>query len=365
MMVPSTAHSGTWTIQGGAGLKRAPIKLTVKGCRPRGRPAAAWCDDIRRGAERLRSTRGDSPLEYSRTRVRGAGNRRAERPGVHRRVVDGHCEGEPRGDQPLQNVCGRTPDKVDLQGVGAVVAVGNLLAALERWPGELDDQRPGRHRLNRAGFQAHDCRIFETLTGWGGVLVAVQSEPRAADALVTLLSYGGGNAALEPGQVGRCSRSGVIFGNQPDGFRRHTVRMPYGAARLVTARPWPDLQTSYRCHGISRHRCFAVPVEPGTWLTPQYSQAISRCPMSGCHPTGRSGSANPARGPTCRCSLEEAHPPEIPSLEAGYAQTHESVRGVFACHVGDGIGDDCGSHPLWGICRIGSEAVGAQRVNPG
>jgi hypothetical protein len=50
--------------------------------------------------------------------------------------------------------------------------------------------------LRRVGFQAHDGRIFETLTARGGVLVSVHSEPRAADALAVMHSYGGGNAAI-------------------------------------------------------------------------------------------------------------------------------------------------------------------------
>jgi hypothetical protein len=50
--------------------------------------------------------------------------------------------------------------------------------------------------MRRVGFQAHDGRIFDTLTGKGGVLVAIKTEPRAADALAILHSYGGGNAAI-------------------------------------------------------------------------------------------------------------------------------------------------------------------------
>jgi hypothetical protein len=50
--------------------------------------------------------------------------------------------------------------------------------------------------MRRVGFQAHDGRIYEALTARGGVLVAIHSEPRAADALTVLLSYGGGNAAI-------------------------------------------------------------------------------------------------------------------------------------------------------------------------
>jgi hypothetical protein len=50
--------------------------------------------------------------------------------------------------------------------------------------------------FGRAGFQAHDGHIFETLAGRGGVLVAIRSEARAADALAKLHAYGGGNAAI-------------------------------------------------------------------------------------------------------------------------------------------------------------------------
>ena len=50
--------------------------------------------------------------------------------------------------------------------------------------------------FKRAVDQAHDGRIFETLTGRGGILVAITSEARAADALAILHSYGGGNAAI-------------------------------------------------------------------------------------------------------------------------------------------------------------------------
>jgi len=45
-------------------------------------------------------------------------------------------------------------------------------------------------------LEAHDGRIFEALAGRGGILVAIRTEPRAADALAILHSYGGGNAAI-------------------------------------------------------------------------------------------------------------------------------------------------------------------------
>ena len=95
----------------------------------------------------------------------------------------------------LQKVFGRTPDTIDLPGIGSAVGAGSLLALLQAGSGEAT--HPGlAATLIRVGFQSHDGRIYETLTGRGGVLVAVRSEPRAADALSTLHCYGGGNAAI-------------------------------------------------------------------------------------------------------------------------------------------------------------------------
>jgi hypothetical protein len=95
----------------------------------------------------------------------------------------------------LQKLFGRTPGQVELLGVGTTVAAGGLVTVLEAASGDL-----ARHglaiRLKQVGFQPHDGRIFETLIDRGGVLVAVCSEPRAADALSTLHCYGGGNAAI-------------------------------------------------------------------------------------------------------------------------------------------------------------------------
>jgi hypothetical protein len=95
----------------------------------------------------------------------------------------------------VQQACGSPGDRLDLASVGPVVARGPLLEALQGSGGELP--RLGlAGTLGRVGFQAHDARIFETLAGRGGVLVAIRSEPRAADALAILHSYGGGNAAI-------------------------------------------------------------------------------------------------------------------------------------------------------------------------
>lgn len=90
---------------------------------------------------------------------------------------------------------GTAAPTLDVRGLGTVRARGSLVDALQGTDHELT-----RHGLaaaaRRAGFQAHDGRIFETLTGRGGILVAVASASRASDALALLHSYGGGNAAI-------------------------------------------------------------------------------------------------------------------------------------------------------------------------
>jgi hypothetical protein len=90
---------------------------------------------------------------------------------------------------------GAAGDRLEVAGIGPVLARGPLIEALQG-PGR-DFPRLGLSgTMRRVGFQSHDGRIFETLTGRGGVLVAIRSEPRAADALAILHSYGGGNAAI-------------------------------------------------------------------------------------------------------------------------------------------------------------------------
>jgi hypothetical protein len=101
----------------------------------------------------------------------------------------------PDGAALIERALGGPGERLDIAGVGAVLAKGPLVSAL---------QGPSRDliklglagTMRRVGFQAHDGRIFETLTARGGVLVAIHSEPRAADALAVLHSYGGGNAAI-------------------------------------------------------------------------------------------------------------------------------------------------------------------------
>ena len=87
------------------------------------------------------------------------------------------------------------PQSLEVKDLGSMVARGPLVAALQG-----ADQGLGQlgisGTMRRVGFQAHDGRIFDTLTARGGVLVAIHSEPRAADSLAILHSYGGGNAAI-------------------------------------------------------------------------------------------------------------------------------------------------------------------------
>lgn len=95
----------------------------------------------------------------------------------------------------IERTFGAGGERIEIAGVGAVIGQGRLVAALQGAPRDLG--RVGiAGAMRRVGFQPHDGRIFETLVGRGGVLVAIRSEPRAADALAILHSYGGGNAAI-------------------------------------------------------------------------------------------------------------------------------------------------------------------------
>jgi hypothetical protein len=87
------------------------------------------------------------------------------------------------------------PAALDIRDLGPALARGPLVAALQG--GDEGLSKTGiAGTMRRVGFQAHDGRIFDVLTGRGGVMVAIHSEPRAADALAVLHSYGGGNAAI-------------------------------------------------------------------------------------------------------------------------------------------------------------------------
>ena len=84
---------------------------------------------------------------------------------------------------------------VEISGLGEVLAHGLLVGALQGSDEALSETGVAA-TMRRAGFQTHDGFIFETLTSRGGVLVAIEGEPRSADALALLHAYGGGNAAI-------------------------------------------------------------------------------------------------------------------------------------------------------------------------
>lgn len=95
----------------------------------------------------------------------------------------------------IERTFGSAADRLDLAVIGPVVVRGSLVEVLQGSARDLAT-RGLSGTMRRVGFQAHDCRIFEALAERGGVLVAIRGEPRAADALAILHSYGGGNAAI-------------------------------------------------------------------------------------------------------------------------------------------------------------------------
>ena len=97
----------------------------------------------------------------------------------------------------IQRTLGTAGERLDLAPIGPILARGPLVEALQGSARDLARAGKGIARsMRRVGFQSHDGVIFETLVGRGGVLVAIRTEPRAADALAILHSYGGGNAAI-------------------------------------------------------------------------------------------------------------------------------------------------------------------------
>ena len=101
----------------------------------------------------------------------------------------------PEVDAFVKRALGRAGAAVDVKGLGPVVATGSMIDALQGRDAALVAKGVAA-TMRRVGFQPHDGLIFERLTERGGVLVAVDSEPRAADALAVLHAFGGGNAAI-------------------------------------------------------------------------------------------------------------------------------------------------------------------------
>ena len=95
----------------------------------------------------------------------------------------------------VERTWGGVVQQVEVRGLGTALGCGGLIGTLQGADEGLVKAGVGA-TMRRAGFQAHDGFIFETLTARGGVLVAIESEPRAADALAVLHAYGGGNAAI-------------------------------------------------------------------------------------------------------------------------------------------------------------------------
>ena len=95
----------------------------------------------------------------------------------------------------IERTLGSAPEQMDLPVLGPTLARGTLVQTLNGAGRDLG--RIGiAAAMRRAGFQPHDGLIYETLAGKGGILVAIEHAPRAADALAVLQSYGGGNAAI-------------------------------------------------------------------------------------------------------------------------------------------------------------------------
>jgi hypothetical protein len=95
----------------------------------------------------------------------------------------------------IEKTLGSPVERIDIANVGPTVVRGALVAALQGSAHDLAKLGLAG-TMRRVGFQDHDGRIFETLAARGGILVAIRGEPRAADALAILHSYGGGNAAI-------------------------------------------------------------------------------------------------------------------------------------------------------------------------
>ena len=95
----------------------------------------------------------------------------------------------------IEKTLGSPGERLDVAVLGPIVMRGPLVGALQGSTHDLPKLGLAG-TMRRVGFQAHDARIFETLAGRGGILVAIRNEPRAADAIALLHSYGGGNAAI-------------------------------------------------------------------------------------------------------------------------------------------------------------------------
>jgi hypothetical protein len=101
----------------------------------------------------------------------------------------------PEAETLASEVLGGAARRFEVRGLGALVGGGPVIGVLDGTARNFCDLGLAA-TMRRAGFQAHDGYIYETLTSRGGVLVAVDSEARSADAIAVFHNYGGGNAAI-------------------------------------------------------------------------------------------------------------------------------------------------------------------------
>jgi len=95
----------------------------------------------------------------------------------------------------LEQALGAPGVRLEIAGVGPALLHGPMVESLQGSAHDLAKLGLAG-TMRRVGFQTHDGRIFEALVARGGILVSVHSEPRAADSLAIMFSYGGGNAAI-------------------------------------------------------------------------------------------------------------------------------------------------------------------------
>lgn len=118
-----------------------------------------------------------------------------ERQGFPPEVLSIVARDTPEAATFVEERLGAAPDRLPVARLGTLVGAGSLVETLNGSDEGLTKSGIAG-TMRRAGFQAHDGQIYETLTERGGVLVAVQDEARAADALSVFLFHGAGNAAI-------------------------------------------------------------------------------------------------------------------------------------------------------------------------
>jgi len=101
----------------------------------------------------------------------------------------------PETAELARQALGADGETLEVPPIGGLVVGGPLVGALQGTDRQLSGKGLAA-TMRRVGFQAHDGLIFEKLVEKGGVLVAIESESRAADALAVLHAFGGGNAAI-------------------------------------------------------------------------------------------------------------------------------------------------------------------------